>query len=208
MTRMCSMVCSRGRLRASILALVSWGLWGFPAHAEELSDSSREELPESSSRTYVNARMGLASSNENGMPEVCMEGAPLAFLSIEACGTGAQLWHNRPQPEMSHYRLKGRVFSLGMRGFWLQGFVGAGMAELSVGADDAGFAVRGVSQERASTAGAELSLSTRAMVPLQHGLELLADVGFAGAYLPHAGELSNPRSTFQPSFALSVGVGF
>jgi hypothetical protein len=175
---------------------------------EQTSDAAGEELAESTSRTYVNARVGLASTNENGMPEVCLEGAPLAFLSLEACGTGAQLWHNRPQPEMSHYRLKGRVLSLAMRGFWLQGFVGAGMAELSIGADDAGFALRSVNQERVSTAGAELSLATRALVPMRRGLELLADLGFAAAYMPHASELSTPRSAFQPSFSLSVGVGF
>jgi hypothetical protein len=191
-----------------VLAVV-WSSSLSTLSAQEVqSDAAPEELAESTSRTYVNARVGLASTNENGMPEVCVEGAPLAFLSVEACGTGAQLWHNRPQPEMSHYRLKGRVLSIPMRGFWLQGFVGAGMAELSIGVDDAGFAVRGVSEQRTSTAGAELSLSTRALVPLRKGVDMLADVGVAGAYMPHAGELSTPRSSFQPSFSLSVGVGF
>ncbi|MFT3928288.1 MAG: hypothetical protein QM778_37515 [Myxococcales bacterium] len=177
--------------------------------AQEQADSGEErELDVATSRTYVNARVGLASTDENGMPEVCMEGAPLAYLSVEACGTGAQLWHNRPQPEMSHYRVKGRVLSHALRGFWLQGFVGVGMAELSVGADDPGFALRGVSAERTSTAGAELTLSTRALIPLKRGFDLLGDLAVAGAYLPHADELFVSRLVFQPSFSLSLGVGF
>jgi hypothetical protein len=180
--------------------------------AAQSAASSDEGAPAaaeaSEGRTYVNARVGMASANENHRPEVCVEAAPLAFLSVEACGTGAQLWHDDPRPEMSHYRLKGRFGSWPFRQFWLQGFVGAGFAEMSVGADQAGFAFGGPSDARASTAGGELTLSLRALVPLRRGLELLADTVLAGAYLPHAPDLSSPRAAFQPSFAFSVGVGF
>lgn len=160
------------------------------------------------SRTYVNARVGAASSNQSGRPEVCVEGAPLSVLSVEACGTGAQVWHDDPEPEMAHFRLKGRVLSLAFPHFWLQGFVGAGFAELQVARDEPGFSFGDASDSLSSTAGAELSLSARALVPIRYGLELLADVGLAGAYMPYADQLVRPQSRFQPTLSASIGIGF
>ncbi len=159
-------------------------------------------------RTYVNARVGFASSDANHMPQVCVEVAPLAYLSVEACGTGAQVWHNRPLPEMSHYLLKGRVLSLPLPHFVLQAFVAAGFTELSVGADQAGFVFRGVSEGRASTAGGEIGASIRALYPMSKGFDLLADASFLLAYLPHAEELVSSRSRVQPSVSFSMGLGF
>lgn len=156
----------------------------------------------------MNARVGAASSNQSGRPEVCVEGAPFAVLSVEACGTGAQVWHDDPEPEIAHFRLKGRVLSLALPHFWLQGFVGAGFAELQIARDEPGFAFDDVSGSLSSTAGAELSLSARALVPIRYGLELLADVGVAGAYMPYANELVKPQSRFQPTLSVSIGVGF
>lgn len=177
-------------------------------HAED--DSGDEESPSAKGqgRTYVNARVGFASSDANHLPQICMEVAPIAFLSVEACGTGAQVWHERPEPEMSHYRLKGRVLSLPVRRFVLQSFVSAGFAELSVGADQAGFSFRSPSEGRASTAGGELGLSVRALCPLSSGLELLTDASFDLAYLPHAPDLVSARASVQPTVAISMGVGF
>ena len=69
--------------RSLRIATLAWLATTSAVSAQEIaSDAAREELPESTSRTYVNVRFGLASTNENGMPEVCMEGAPLAYLSF------------------------------------------------------------------------------------------------------------------------------
>ncbi len=182
---------------------------GPAAHAQAQSDApAASDRDDAESRTYVNARVGAASTNQSGRPEVCVEGAPLAVLSVEACGTGAQVWHEDPAPEMAHFRLKGRVLSLALPHFWLQGFVGAGFAELQVGNDEPGFAFGSPSESLTSTAGAELALSARALVPLRYGLELLADLGVAGAYMPHADDLVRPQSRFQPTVSFSLGVGF
>lgn len=172
-------------------------------------DSGALEAEEAAaSRTFVNARVGAASSNENGRPEVCVEGAPLAVLSVEACGTGAQVWHDDPAPEMAHFRVKGRFLSLALPRLFLQGFAGAGFAELSVGRDQPGFKFNGVTDGLVSTAGPELTLTARALVPMGQGFELISDLNFAGAYLPNADDLITPRSRFQPTLALSIGLGF
>ncbi len=197
----------RGSAFAGAL-LAAWLLWlQLTALAEQDGDDEATRS-QSRDRTYVNARLGFASSDSNHLPQICVEAAPLAYLSVEACGTGAQLWHNRPQPEMSHYLLKGRVLSLPVAEFVLQAFVVAGFTELSVAADQAGFSFRGVSDGRASTAGFESGASLRALYPMGKGFEALVDASLLVAYLPHAEELVSARSRVQPSVALSVGIGF
>ena len=188
---------------------LSTASWGSCTKAYAQSDAPEPGTRDpAEARTYVNARVGAASSNQSGRPEVCVEGAPLAVVSVEACGTGAQVWHEDPSPEMAHFRVKGRLLSLELPHFWLQGFVGAGFAEMQVGNDEPGFAFSDASDSLTSTAGAELSLSARALVPIRYGLELLADLGVAGAFMPHADELVRPQSRFQPTVSFSLGVGF
>jgi hypothetical protein len=198
------------RVKTSRLALLSTFFVVLSSHGARADEDSLapDERPESESRTYINARVGASSVNENGKPEVCVEAAPISFLSVEACGTGAQVWHDDAAPEMAHFRLKGRFLSLPFSRFWLQSFAGLGFAELSVGNDDPGFAFRGPSEALTSTAGGELSLSTRALVPLGRGFDLLSDLTLGAAYLPHANDLILARSRFQPSVSFSLGVGF
>jgi len=188
-------------------ALLSVGALCQAAGAQDDSGGPQAD-PEAASRTYVNARVGVASSNENGRPDLCVEGAPLAYLSIEACGTGAQVWHDDPAPEMAHFRVKGRFLNLELPRLFLQGFAGAGFAELSVGSDQPGFRFNGAADGLVSTAGPELTLGARALMPLGAGLDLISDLSIAAAYLRHADELITPRARLQPTIALSIGVGF
>jgi len=195
--------------RTQRLSPVLLALFASIATTQAQDDSGARAVEEAAaSRTFVNARVGAASSNENGRPEVCVEGAPLAVLSVEACGTGAQVWHDDPAPEMAHFRVKGRFLSLALPRFFLQGFAGAGFAELSVGRDQPGFKFNGVADGLVSTAGPELTLTARALMPMGQGFDLLGDLSFAGAYLPNADDLITPRSRFQPTLALSLGLGF
>src|SRR5688572_20839534 len=55
----------------------------------------------------VNLRVGASSAAERA--EICFEAAPLPWLAVEGCGTGAGFLHQDPDPEMAHFRVKARL---------------------------------------------------------------------------------------------------
>lgn len=159
-------------------------------------------------RNWGNLRIGGSTGNGNGMPEVCGEVSPLAFFSLEACGTGAGLWHRDLAPETAHFRANVRLFSLSVGPMWLEPRVGAGVAEMSVGPDDAGFRFTSTGPRRVETAGPEAAGSLKVLYPVAHGFEAIGNLSFGIAWLPHAPELALPQSRLQPFFGASLGAGF
>src|SRR5688572_19744999 len=107
------------------------------AAAEDKTKRDDAEL-ETAPRSYVNLRAGVSSGDRNGRPHICGEVAPLAWLSVEGCGTGAGLWHDDGGQEMSHYRVNARLTSLRLgKGAapWLEPRIGAGFSELQIAPD-------------------------------------------------------------------------
>ena len=96
---------------AIALALTLSILAGPPyAAAQEKKGDEGDSLvqPEraETARTYINLRGGAASTNELGVPEVCLEGSPVWILTIETCGTGAGVWRGNESTQMAHFRLE------------------------------------------------------------------------------------------------------
>jgi hypothetical protein len=217
----------RAALRSALpgVALLAWCGRG---SAQGTSDTSREpDLPPppapqaeeggattgkgeggEGQRNWGNLRVGGSTGNGNGMPEVCAELSPLAFVSVEACGTGAGLWHRNPAPETAHFRANVRIASLPVGRAWLEPRVGAGLAELAVGPDDAGFRFTSSGPRRVETAGPEAAGSLRLLYPVAHGIEAVGNLSFGAAWLPHAPDLAIPQAKFQPFFGASLGAGF
>ena len=178
-----------------------------PAQALETTSKTRVEAPESS-RNYVNMRVGSTSSNRNSYPELCLEVAPLSFLSIESCGTGAGIFHTDPAPSSAHFRTKFKAFQWNFEDWDLSLFGGLGFAEFQIGEDAPGFIFNGVGKDGVETAGAEISAHLRTLIPVYEGFDLLTEFNVSGAYVPYAPDLVTPLSSFQPAFSLTIGAGF
>lgn len=163
--------------------------------------------PDEPARNYGNFRIG-ASSETNARPELCLELAPLPWLSLEGCGTGSGFLHSDPDPELAHFRTKLRLASRRIGPGWLQVFGHAGFAELQLGVDEPGFSFGGTSSANTATSGPEAGASLRALLPASDLWEVLIEIYVSGAYLPHADELSTPRESFVPSAGFSIGTGF
>jgi hypothetical protein len=178
--------------------------------AEEVAGEARAKADAPfTTRNFGNLRVGGSTANGNGRPELCLELSPVAFLSVEGCGTGSGFLHGDPEPEVAHFRAKLRLLSLEKEGWGtLQPFVAAGLAEAQVGEDDPGLQLTGTDARRVATAGPELGLGLRLLRPLASGFELVGDFSVGMAWLPHGPDLVKPVDTWLPSASLSFGVGF
>jgi hypothetical protein len=182
----------------------------FPVLAWADQPASQPITPEEEGapRHYGNLRIGASSATQNGRPELCLDVAPLPFLSIEGCGTGAGFLHQDPQPELAHFRAKWKLADIEAGKLWVQPQLMAGFAEMQVREDVPGFQFRGVSESGSATAGAEVGASVRTLMPSKNGVEFVTEMSAAAAWLPHAEQLIIPQSKVQPSFTISFGVGF
>jgi hypothetical protein len=185
-------------------------LLALPAAAQEVvaGEAHAKAEPPAPARNYANLRVGGSTGNSNNRPEICLELSPLEFLAVESCGTGSGLLHSDPLPEVMHLRGKLRLMSFENAWGTLQPLVAAGFAELQIGEDDTGFQFGGTNASRVSTSGLELGVGLRYLRPLTSGFELVGDLGFSMAWMPHAPELVRPQEVWLPSASLSVGVGF
>jgi len=158
-------------------------------------------------RNYFNLRVGASTLRDGGRTEICGEGAPTSWLSIEGCGNGAQLFFPDAPSHSSHYMAKLRIatFQLGLVPF--EARAGLGFTEMEVGHDGLGYHFTSAGQGE-STSGPETSASLRAFFPLGKGFELLVELRGGLAYLHYAPDLIPAQSRWQPSLSLTGGVGF
>lgn len=182
---------------------------GLAGAGEPPGEVHAKSEPAPTPRDYINLRVGGSTANANRRPELCLEISPVAFLSVEGCGTGSGFLHGDPEPEVAHFRAKLRLVSFDSEKWGtLQPFLAGGMAEAQVGEDDPGFQFSGTDARHVSTAGPELGAGLRYLRPLTSGLELVGDFNLGMAWLPHGPELVKPQDTWLPSASLTFGVGF
>jgi hypothetical protein len=161
---------------------------------------------EGAPRQYVNLRIGAGSSSAR--PEVCGEVAPLALVSIEACGTGSLVLHSAPSAELVHYRAKLTLTDWRTPVGYLQPRFAAGIAELQVGEDAPGLFFADTGPLGQETAGPEVGASLRCLTPVVAGFELVTDLALAVGFFAHAPRLPRAMAVVQPSVSISLGVGF
>ncbi len=180
--------------------------------AKGTSDEAATEAPGAAGneapRSYIGLRVGASSGITTGQPEVCGELTPFAFLSIHACGSGAGLWSSSNGREISHYRLDWHLPSAKFGGVFVKALVGAGLAELQLTSDDPGFKLASTGPRGVETAGPEFAGILRAVLPLEHGFEGIADLTAGLAYFAHAPALVTPQARVQPFVGVNVGLAF
>ncbi len=197
----------RGDRFAPVFVAAAVFLSGATARAEGFGAASTTRLG-APVRSYANFRLGASSTTGSGRPSMCLELGPLAWLSVDACGTGSGFLHHEDSPEVAHFLAKVRVAKLRARGAILEPHLNVGFAELQVGEDSPGFDFRGTGPDEVETAGAEFGTSLRLLSPLGRRLEMVGELSVSLAYLPHAPELARPQDAWQPMAAVSAGVGF
>ena len=158
--------------------------------------------------TRISLRIGGATSDDVGMPVVCVDVRLVAGLGVESCGTGAELWQHQDGRQMAHLRATWLLHEgalLGGRGRMRPGL---GLAELQVGADTPGLDFGTPTGDRVAVAGPEATLQGQYVLPLGRGLEALATATLGAAWFAHAGELIAPQRTTQPFASIEIGVGW
>ena len=160
-------------------------------------------------RPLVELRGGLDTVSAGQAPSICGELHLLRFLSVDACGTGSKLFHDRPIDEMSHYRVEADVplVAVGRTELWLQ--PGVGFAEVQRGADAAGFRFgRQVAPDQAEAAGPEVSLSVKGRAWMHEGIYAVAELHTGVAFVPAAPQAVGLRGPVLPSAGITAGLGF
>ena len=173
------------------------------AEARAIGISQQAKRPD---RNYANFRVGASGATDRA--EMCMEISPHSRIGFEACGSGATWLHNDNAPDMMHLRMLFRLASFRTPIGFLQPRLGAGVAELAIGADEGGMFFSGVGPTKVETAGPEATASLRLLTPVYKGFEVLTNLDFTAAYFAHAGKLLQPRDSFQPGVTFTLGFGF
>jgi hypothetical protein len=199
-----------------MLALVRcapWGLLiiaGIPASA--FADEPVDTIPDRDTaipiENRINLRAGVASSDRNGRPTICLDVRVAFNVGVESCGTGSGMWGDSNGVEMAHFRANYAFVRRQLERSAVTVRGGAGLAELQVGVDRPGLSLAGPEAGRGAVTGPELSLSAQLLLPAYKGVDFVL-TGTAGvAAFRHADELVVPQSSVQPFFSIEAGVGW
>lgn len=172
-------------------------------HADDEAD--QEVLERTENR--VNLRLGVASSDDNGRPAVCLEVRAVLQLSIEGCGTGSGILHDSAGGELAHFRAKWAVDRRTLRGGVLQTQLGIGLAELQVDADQAGFVIN-PDPGGVEAVGPEASVGVQWMRALAGGWEIVMNANAGLSWIPGASDLRGQPSSQQPFVGFEIGAGW
>jgi hypothetical protein len=157
-------------------------------------------------KNYINFRGGAASSSRR--PEICVEGGPGSWITLEACGTGSGFLHHDPTPEIGHFRTNIPIYQHRISSFDFRPRVGLGFAEIQIGEDDPGFRFGDVGPRRIETAGPEISGSLETFYPVAAGVEFVGTLNLGLIWAPHASDLATPLPAWLPTVSFTVGIGF
>ena len=159
-------------------------------------------------RPVLQLRAGVATPGPLVHPYLCLEGEPLAVLSVEGCGHGAGfLYPQEGTPDLAHFRLRVPVVAMGSGRMDGSLRIGAGIAEAERGPDAAGFRF-GRDDDAVEGAGPELSASVqvRGWVIRRGYLSLDGNAGLA--WIAAAPEVYGQVAPWVPFGALTLGAGF
>lgn len=173
------------------------------------------ERVEAPPHTWLALRGGLASGGSapvqvcaTAMPAPVDVGELRAALGVEACGNGSGFLHKENAPEIAHFRGRVRVTSVATELGYLEPTVSAGFAELQLGPDAPGFYFADTGPGGVETAGPEVGAGLGWALPLGLGFEAVAELSLSVAYFAQAPRLVTAHDPFQPSVAISAGIGW
>lgn len=155
-------------------------------------------------------RVGVDRADQQH-PFLCAEGTPVSWLSIEACGTGSGFLHRDEDPDMAHFRAKGRVIGAKAGRGTIDWLVGGGFAEVQRTADEPGFRFGPARDpDQVEAAGPEVSTSLKGRFYVDPGARtyVTADLNAGIAAIPGAPTVMGTGGPIVPFAALTVGLGF
>lgn len=156
-------------------------------------------------RPVVDVRGGW---HAEGQPLICAEASPLAFIALDACGTGSGWFHQRPTTEMSHYRVEANLPLARAGRFEALVQPGVGVAEVQRNGDLPGFRFeRQARAQQTEAAGPEATLSLRGRGWFHEWAYASVELNAAVAYIPAAPAAVGTASSTVPSAAVTVGLG-
>jgi hypothetical protein len=194
------------RARPTFVTALLLGAGAAAARADEAA--APRAAPRADVPTRISLRIGGASSDDIGLPVVCVDVRLVAGLGVESCGTGAELWQHEDGRQMAHLRATWLLHEGALLGGRGRVRPGVGLAELQVGADTPGLDFGAPGGDRVAVAGPEAALQGQYVLPLGRGLEALATATLGAAYVAHARELIAPQRTVQPFVSVELGVGW
>ncbi|MCC7109290.1 MAG: hypothetical protein IT382_08390 [Deltaproteobacteria bacterium] len=187
---------------------------GTPAPENSVVPEVRDRV-EAPPHTWLALRGGLASGGAapvqvcaTAMPAPVELGELRSAFGVEACGNGSGFLHHESAPEIAHFRGRFRITSVETGFGFVEPTLSAGFAELQLGPDAPGFSFAGAGPGGMDTAGPEVGAALGWALPLGLGLEAVAELTLNLAYFAYAPQLVDPQDPFQPSVAVSAGIGW
>lgn len=175
---------------------------------EPTIDDGSDRSPHERVNNRVNLRAGVASTDTNGKPTICVDVRLVSNLGLETCGTGGGVLHDAEGTDMAHFRATYGFLHRPVGKMTAQLRGGLGFAELQVGLDRPGFAFGGPDRDRGAVAGPEASVSGQLLAPVVSGIDFVL-TGTAGvAVFRRADELVVPKGNVQPFISIEAGFGW
>lgn len=155
------------------------------------------------------AASGPAGSDDFEHPYFCVTGLPHKRIVLEGCGNGSGFLHKDPAPELAHFRALAVLLHKERARTDLSVMAGAGLAELQVGADEAGFKTgEKKSDDQVESAGPELSAGVKGRWWVLPAAYVVGDVNVGAAHLPAAPDILGRGGKVVPFATVGVGLGF
>jgi hypothetical protein len=153
-------------------------------------------------------RAGVSADPTGAGASMCAGVTPVAWLSVEACGSGAGFLYPSDAPDLAHLRARARVGSLRHGKLDLDGFVGLGVAEAERADDAPGLVFGRQGGNPVETAGPEAALSVSGRAWLHPRAFAVVDLTGGAAWMAEAPAVVGSTTELVPFVTLSAGAGF
>jgi hypothetical protein len=185
-------------------------LWTFIATIAAAQDSAAQLPRPIAGHPVLEMRTGI-DEHFDGHPVVCAELIPLAWLSVEGCGTGSGFLHHGAGVDFAHFRARASPIAWTRGRSELRLLGGLGFAEIQRSADRPGFRFGKPSEaDPVEAAGPEASAALHGRAWIDQGGRVFAsaDLNAGAAWIEGAPAVLGSGGVVVPFTALTVGLGF
>jgi hypothetical protein len=184
----------------------------FASFSTAVADESlmRAEVRSLWKHPLFDLRVGFMSVDElapEQAPYMCGAVNPLSWLSVEACGNGAGILHQKDIADFAHFRLRAETVKLTEGRVETALMTGVGFAEVQRSADAPGFRFGGAESGQVEAAGPEVSMGVRMRMWSSNQVYMVVDADAGLAHIPGAPEVMGAQDAHVPFGALTIGMG-
>lgn len=143
------------------------------------------------------------------LPTICAEVTPVDRVSLEACGNGAGVLHTADVPDTMHIRLRYAVARIRQGAAETSLVVGAGITEVTNGADAPGLRFgTATSADQVEAAGTEVSAAAKVRWWPHARAYVTFEIGGGAAWIPAAPTVVGSSGPLVGFGGVTVGAGF